>query len=34
MGNTQRQSRDLKVHIVTEFPYYNSNSAVRGVVYI
>lgn len=34
MGNTNYQSRQLKIDIETEKQFYNSGSSIEGVVFV
>ena len=34
MGNSYHRDPDLKVHIETSKPFYNSGSTIEGVVFV
>ena len=34
MGNTEPESKELKIYIETEKPFYNSGSSIEGVVFV
>jgi hypothetical protein len=34
MGNGYNRDKDLKIHIETSKPFYNSGSTIEGVVFV